>query len=175
MRTTYVLKKQLDILLALLNPVNRLICQVMLHTGLRVNDVLQLKAAQLGRCFTVTEHKTGKKRRVGLPDWLTAEILKQSDGSVWAFPSPKDKRKHRTRQGVWRAVKKIARLCKFTGNTGTHSLRKVYAVQLMEKYHDVQHVQRALNHSNDTVTLLYALADQLMQSVPQRRSVRPRR
>lgn len=175
MRTTYILKKQLDLVLLLLTPVNRLICQVMLHTGLRVSDVVELRRDQIGRCFTVRERKTGKLRRCGLPDWLVAEIKRKAGGSEWAFPSPIDRHKHRTRQSVWKDVKRVAKIIHADGNLGTHSMRKVYAVDLMAKYHDVKKVQKALNHSNDTVTLLYALADQLMESAPQRRSVKPRR
>lgn len=175
MRTTYVLKKQLDLVLLLLTPVNRHICQVMLHTGLRISDVVELRRDQLGRCFTVREKKTGKLRRCGLPDWLADAIRRESYGSEWAFPSPIDRRKHRTRQGVWKDVKRVAKMIHATGNLGTHSMRKVYAVDLMAKYHDVKKVQKALNHSNDTVTMLYALADQLVESAPDRRSVKPRR
>lgn len=31
-------------------------------------------------------------------------------------------------------------------NVGPHSFRKIYAVDLMEKYGDIERVQRALNH-----------------------------
>lgn len=175
MRTSYILQKQLDMVLMLLHPGNRLVCQVMLHTGLRVSDVLNLKKDQIGRRFVVREAKTGKVKRCGLPDWLSAEIKRKAGGSVWAFPSPADPKKHRTRQAVWKDIKRVTDFGRITGNAGTHSMRKVYAVDLMHKYHDVKHVQRALNHSSDTVTLLYALADQYAQTAPVRRSVRPRR
>lgn len=175
MRTTYILQKQLELVLLLLTPVNRLICQVMLHTGLRVSDVVELRKDQIGRCFVVREKKTGKLRRVGLPDWLADEIRRRAGASEWAFPSPKDKRQHRTRQGVWKDIKRVAKIIHADGNPAPHSMRKVYAVDLMAKYHDVKKVQKALNHSNDTVTLLYALADQLAASAPLRRSVKPRR
>ena len=34
----------------------------------------------------------------------------------------------------------------------------------MEKYGDIAVVRRALNHSSDAVTLIYALADQQLQA-----------
>lgn len=175
MRTSYILQKQLEMVLLLLNPDNRLVCQVMLHTGLRVSDVLNLKTAQIGRSFCVKESKTGKLRRVGLPDWLTAEIKRRAGRSEWAFPSPVDRRKHRTRQAVWKDIKRVARYGKVTGNAGTHSMRKNYAVDLMHKYGDIKPVQKALNHGNSSVTMLYALADHFVESAPLRRSVKPRR
>lgn len=175
MRTNYIIQKQLEIVLALLTPDNRLVCQVMLHTGLRVSDVLQLRRDQIGRRFVVRESKTGKIKRCGLPDWLTQEIKLRAGLSEWAFPSPQDKRKHRTRQAVWKDIKRVSKYGRVTGNAGTHSMRKVYAVDLMQKYHDVKPVQKALNHSNEGITMLYALADQLAESAPQRRSVKPRK
>ena len=38
----YLLKQQLDLVLASLMPANRLACEVALHTGLRISDVLAL-------------------------------------------------------------------------------------------------------------------------------------
>lgn len=48
-------------------------------------------------------------------------------------------------------------------NVGTHSFRKVYAVKLMERYGSIQRVQRALGHSSPAVTMIYAMADKLLE------------
>ena len=45
-----------------------------------------------------------------------------------------------------------------------HSLRKVYAVDLLERYGDIGRVQRALNHSSIETTLIYAMADKLLDA-----------
>ena len=45
----------------------------------------------------------------------------------------------------------------------------------MAKYGDIEHVRRALNHSNPTVTVLYALADQLVQTFDERRNLHRRK
>lgn len=152
-----------------MTPDNRRVLQVMLRTGLRVSDVLSLRADQIGRQFWATESKTGKRLHCGLPDWLTAEILRHAGGSVWAFPSPTDPAKHRSRQAVWRDLKKAAKAFRLPVNVGTHSMRKAYAVDLMAKYGDVERVRRALNHENATVTMLYAMADMLTESAHERR------
>lgn len=158
-------------ILAGLMPDNRAVCQVALRTGLRVSDILELRADQLKRCFWVTEQKTGKRRQVGLPDWLIEDIRRRAGGSPWAFPG-RDPRKHRTRQAVWKDIKGVSRALRLPVNVGTHSMRKEYAVDLMRKYGDVTRVQKALNHDNATVTMLYALADKLIESAPQRRNVK---
>lgn len=173
--TAPLLDQQLQLVLAALVPDNRRVLQVMLRTGLRVGDVLALRADQIGRQFMVTESKTGKRLRCGLPDALTAEIKRAARGSAWAFPSPIDPRKHRTRQAVWRDIKRVQRAFRMPRNIGTHSARKTYAVDLMRKYGDIDKVRRALNHDSATVTMLYAMADRLAEAAPGRRAQMKRR
>lgn len=147
----------------------------MLRTGLRVSDVLELRAAQLARSFWVTERKTGKRRHVGLPAALIAQIRAAAGGSEWAFPSPLDPTKHRTRQAVWKDIDRAAKAFRLPVNAGTHSMRKNYAVDLMQKYGDLEKVRRALNHDNNMVTMLYAMADHLSASAGQRSKLHSRK
>lgn len=95
-----------------------------------------------------------------IPKALCQDVLRQA-GTHWAFPSPRDPRKHRTRQAVWADIKRAQKACRFTVNLGTHSMRKAYAVRLMQRYHDLKKVQAALLHDRAEVTMLYALADKL--------------
>lgn len=149
-------------MLALLAPSNQLIMQVCLHTGLRVGDVLALRRDQIKPRFWVTEAKTGKRRLVGLPAELRDKLTE--GGGVWCFPGRDDPTKHRTRQAVWRDVKKAARALGLRQNVGPHSFRKVYAVDLLRKYGDLAKVRRCLRHSRDSVTMIYALADVLLEA-----------
>ncbi len=148
--------------MAALTPSNALVCQVSLHTGLRIGDVLNLKTEQIKPRFWVTEQKTKKRRMVGLPEALRDSILEQA-GEVWAFPG-RGKTGHRTRQAVWKDVKRAAKMFRLDQNVAPHSFRKVYAVDLFEKYGDLKTVQRALNHSNETTTILYACAAQVLKA-----------
>lgn len=141
--------------------------RVCLHTGLRVSDVLQLKPEQLKPHFWITEQKTGKRRQIGFPAQLLADLLDNS-GKWWVFPG-REPRKHRTRQAVWKDVKRAAAALRLPQNVGTHSARKVYAVELMHKYGDIDRVRRSLNHGSESVTLIYALADQQLQAKYRRR------
>lgn len=162
MKTEYLLEREVGHVLAALTPQNRLIARVCLHTGLRVGDVVALKRGQLGRQFVVTEAKTGKRRKVGLPDGLRAEVLAQA-GREWAFPGAKDGQ-HKTRQAVWKDVKRAAKAFRLPQNVGPHSFRKVYAVELLAKYGDIERVRRSLNHQNVATTLIYAMADRLLEA-----------
>lgn len=158
MKTEYLLQEQIDLVLAALTPVNRLVLRVMLHTGLRVGDVLALRTEQIKPRFWITEQKTKKRRFVGLTEDLRSEMLAQA-GKKFVFPHRTDPNKHRCRQAVWKDIKRAARAFRLPQNVGSHSARKVYAVELMQRYGDLERVRRALNHSRAEVTLIYAMAD----------------
>lgn len=167
MKTEYLLSREVDLVLAMLTEKNALIMRTALHTGLRIGDVLSIKTDQLGPRFWVTESKTRKRRQVGLPEPLLSDIKKQAGGE-WAFESPRTGRPH-TRQAVWKDVKRAAHALRLPQNIGPHSARKVYAVELLSKYGDIARVKRALNHSSEAITLIYALADRQLESKNKRR------
>lgn len=167
MKTEYLLQREVDQVLSLLTQKNRLVMRTVLHTGLRVGDVLALESRQLAPHFWVTESKTGKRRQVGLPEPLLSDLKKQA-GQRWVFPG-RSPEKHHTRQAVWRDVKRAAQALRLPQNVGPHSARKVYAVELMAKYGDIDRVRRALNHSSESVTQIYAMADHLLESKNRRR------
>ena len=167
MKTEYLLQREVDVVLAALTDTNRLVMRTALHTGLRVGDVLQLHPWQLRPHFWVTEDKTGKRRQVGLPEPLLSD-LRNHAGEYWVFPG-RNPRKHHTRQAVWKDVKRAAQAFRLPQNVAPHSFRKVYAVELMKKYGDIEKVRRALNHNSESVTMIYALADQQLQAKYRRR------
>ena len=171
MTTEYLIAREVREVCMLLTPVNRLVVRVMLHTGLRVGDAVALPPALAvrGRC-TIKEAKTGKTRRVSVPEGLRRE-LEGVAGKEWLFPSSRGKG-HWTRQAVWKDVKRAAKALRLPQNVGTHSMRKTYAVALLDKYGDLARVQRALNHSDTATTLIYAMADKALES---RRDSRGRR
>ena len=162
MRTSYLLEREVGHVLAALTPSNRLVCRVCLHTGLRVGDVLELCTQQLAPHFWVTERKTKKRKQVGLPAHLLAQLRDQA-GETWVFPG-RNPIHHRTRQAVWADVKRAARAFRLPQNVGPHSFRKVYAVELLRKYGDIDRVQRALNHGSAETTMIYAMADRLVSA-----------
>ena len=162
MKTADLLHREVGHVLAALMPQNRLIARVCLHTGLRVGDVVSLRTQDIGLQMMVTEAKTKKRRRGGLTASLLAAIRAQA-GPGWAFPG-KRPGTHKTRQAVWADVKRAARAFRLPQNVAPHSLRKVYAVELLERYGDIQRVQRALNHSSIETTLIYAMADKLLDA-----------
>lgn len=161
MRSEYAPKGEIVHILASLQPKNRLACEISLFTGLRINDVLALKTEQVqkGR-FTVREEKTGKTRSVYLPKDLQARALACS-GQHYVFEGRINGRKHRTRQAVFKDLRRSAKMFGIKQHISPHSLRKVFAVDEYKKHGDLARVKRLLNHSDEAVTLLYAMADRL--------------
>jgi integrase len=172
-RTEYLLQKEVEQVLDLLTYDNRLVLRVLLHTGIRISDALQLRPEQLAPNFWITEQKTGKRRQIGLPEPLLTD-LRDCAGEWWVFPGT-DPRKHRSRQAVWKDVKRAAAALRLTANAAPHSARKVYAVELLQKYGDIDRVRRALNHGGLEVTLIYAMADKQLTSKGRRRRAKPGR
>lgn len=173
MKTEYLLRREVELVLAALTPENRLVMRTALHTGLRIGDVLSLRPEQLKPHFWLTEQKTGKRRQVGLPEPLLSD-LKKTAGEKWVFPG-RNPQKHRTRQAVWKDVKRAARAFRLHANAAPHSARKVFASELLEKYGDIERVRRALNHKYESVTLIYAMADQQRRAKDKRRAKKGRR
>lgn len=173
MKTEYLLQREVDLVLAALTETNRLVIRTALQTGLRVGDVLQLQPWQLRPHFWVTEQKTGKRRQVGLPQPLLGDLRRHA-GEVWVFPG-RQPQKHHTRQAVWKDVKRAAAAFRLPQNVAPHSFRKVYAVELMQRYGDIDRVRRALNHNSETITMIYALADVQLRAKYRRRRAAPGR
>lgn len=164
MRADYVWREQLDHVFAALMPANRLACEVSLATGLRIGDVLALTREQVekGR-FTVQEAKTGKNKRVRLSVGLQERILAHA-GHLYAFPGRLSGKEHRTRQAVYKDIRRAAKAFRLEEHLTPHSLRKVYAVeQYRRSGGDLKRVQGLLNHSSEAVTAIYALADALTE------------
>lgn len=166
MRTDYISSDFLSVFLWALTRADRLICEISLQTGWRIDDVLELTAEQARKALElkrpniqIIEKKTGKKSRKQLPRELLSECLAQS-GEIYLFPGRDDYRKHRTRQAVFLDIKRTAKKFNVKLNLSPHSLRKNYAVYMYNKY-GLERTKRELNHDNELTTLLYALSDEI--------------
>lgn len=160
-RSDYVNDEIINHILAALTPANRLAILTSLYTGLRISDVLNLRTQALSERLTVRESKTGKNRRITMPKQLVDDLLAQS-GKIYVFESRTNYRKHRTRQAVYKDIKRACKAFRITKRLqiSPHSARKIYAVKAYGKS-DIRTVQKLLQHDSEAVTLIYALADEL--------------
>jgi integrase len=157
MRSACVDKAELAHVLAALTPENRLACEIAMHTGLRIGDVLALRRDQVSRRFSVMEAKTGKRRAVNLTDDLIARLRANSRG-LWCFPHRVDPDKHRCRSAVWRDIKRAAKAFRVKENLTPHSTRKAFALAAWNNGYDIGKVQKLLGHDRPETTALYLIA-----------------
>ena len=163
-KSEYVPQRELEHVLALLTWENELVMRVCLHTGLRVGDVVAL-SAPVRRQFWITEQKTGKRRRVNLPQKLVDLLNKNAGVTPWAFPGRVDPlHKHRTRQAVWADVDRARKALRLPMTVSPHSARKVYASEKIAATGDLEAVRKALNHEDSATTAIYALAEALYRA-----------
>lgn len=139
--------------------------EIGLETGLRVGDIIKIKLADItpdGLRFVA--QKTGKEGSAPLSDGLRQQIAAAAQkGTEWLFPSPRDPRKHLTRQALWKRLKRAAdRAGVARRGTSPHSLRKCFAVREYHQ-HGLTAAREGLQHTDIRTTQLYALADWLTE------------
>lgn len=161
MRSDWVDSESMSHVLAALTPANRLAIELSMRYGMRIGDVLSIKTEEVEKgAWTYKEEKTGKPRRIRLCASVRERLLRQA-GRIWCFEHRCDFRAHRTRQAVYKDIRRAAKAFRLKSHVSPHSARKVYAVDAYHRTNSLAQVQRLLNHSSEAVTLVYALADQL--------------
>ena len=136
---------------------NALALRTSLETGLRISDVLNIEVKNFhGTKIDFIAQKTGKKGVKKISADL-AKRLRSIAGERWIFTG-RSGCKPRTRQTVWKDVKKAADQLNIKDNLTCHSARKTYAVEL---FHDqgINKVQKELQHNRLDTTMIYAFAD----------------
>lgn len=164
-RADYTAPEILELLLTALMPPNRLALQASMVTGLRIGDVLSLRTDTMRQRMTIVEHKTGKRRRVYWPRELLDAMLAQA-GHIYVFEGRCNARQHRTRQAVYKDLRRVAEMYRIDGrkiaeHISPHSARKIYAVSMYHSHGSIAKVRELLQHSNEAVTMIYAMADAL--------------
>lgn len=161
-RSEWVERDKMKLILALLTYENQLAIELSLRYGMRIGDVLNIKTEQARKgLFSYREEKTGKRRRIKLNKDLQSKLL-SIGGKIYVFENRIDWKRHRTRQAVYKDIVRASKALRLAGCISCHSARKIYAV---DKYkatgYNLKKVQQLLNHSDEAVTMIYALADKL--------------
>ena len=144
-----------------MSPRLRLAWDVAEETGLRVSDIIKLKAKNIHPGgIVVKESKTGKTRWVFPSDDLVHRLKLAADlgESQYCFPSPHDPGKPISRDTLGKEIRTLRKNLKIPDEfiISMHSARKNYAIDLLKKSNgDVALVQKALRHSKLETTLLY--------------------
>lgn len=165
MRTDWVERDVIKLILGLMFTENSLAMQVAIRHGMRIGDVLKIRTKDVlgsGK-FTYTEQKTNKRRSITICASLRHELLCIS-GDVYVFEGRYSSSEHRTRQAVYKDIKRCCELLRLRQNVGTHTGRKIYAVERYRVTGNVNTVAKLMGHSDPVVTALYAFADELSRT-----------
>lgn len=156
MKTQAIRPENWALIERLLMPQNALVVETCLRYGLRVGDALQLRTEQVKKgSFTIYEEKTGKRRRLRIGQKFREKLLK-SAGIIWVFQGRLSVYHHRTRQAVWKDLKRAARALRAAENIGTHSARKTWACEYYRRNgYNLNKLRDALNHESAATTLIY--------------------
>lgn len=128
-----------------------------INTGLRVSDLLKLKAKDLKgkKKVTIKEGKTKKPRTILLQNIYEElnEYIKGLD-SEWMFPS-RNGDKPISRVQAYRQLNKAAEMVDIDEGIGTHTMRKTFGYWYYKQTKDIATLQSILNHSHPEITLRY--------------------
>ena len=146
-----------------------MIIDLLTATGLRVDDLLNTEArAWQGRAVTVKEAKTGKSKFVIVDDEIIRPAInrlsrltagRRGDGCVCLVPSLRCRDGRRLsvhRSTVWRHIQRAIRRAGLSERGYTvHSLRRVYAVNVLRATGSIEEARKALGHDRISTTLIY--------------------
>lgn len=135
------------------------------NLGLRVSDILPLRVRDVRNkdSVKVFEEKTGKFNQVVINYELRKALeqyIKGMKDNEYLIKSRKrtktGKQQPIDRVQAYRILKQAAKAIGYTGDIGTHSLRKTFGYRFYQKSNqDVGALMRIFNHDDQTITLRY--------------------
>ena len=144
---------------------DRAMLEVLYATGLRVSELVRLRAEQVNLLQGVLRvvGKGGRERLVPLGepavDWLErflergrAEIL---GTKMTAALFPTGRGRGMTRQAFWHLIKRHARQAGISRDISPHTLRHAFATHLLDHGADLRVVQMLLGHRDISTTQIY--------------------
>lgn len=135
-----------------------------LTSGLRISDILGIKAKDVKKNYIeITEKKTGKKKIFKLNsrtkqlclEFVEKEGLRDEDFIIYScFRTEEGYLAPVTRQQAHRVLKRFSIKLNME-DVGTHTLRKTFGYWHYKQYRDVALLQQIFNHSSPSITLRY--------------------
>ncbi|MBU3146754.1 site-specific integrase [Clostridium sp. CF012] len=148
------------ILGALKNEKHKAILFLTYSAGLRVGEVIKLKAQDIDsqRMLIHVVQGKGKKDRYTILSEIALEQLRRYyklyKPETWLFPGQNSK-EYITERTVQRIFKNACIAAKITTNATVHTLRHSFATHLLECGVDLRYIQELLGHSSSKTTEVY--------------------
>ena len=148
------------ILAATRNPKHRLMLVLAYGSGLRVSEVVALRARDIDLHLRVLHVRGGKGRkdRASLIPEAAIEplraLVERRRPGEWLFPGADDT-KHLNTRTLQKVMKNVVRAAGIERDVTLHTLRHSFATHLLESGTDLRHIQELLGHQHLTTTALY--------------------
>lgn len=145
-----------------------------LNTAFRIGDLLNLQWKDVfndkRECFRehicITEHKTGKERRVAINASVaeTLRILRENahctDDVQYLFPSIRNPKLALSRSQAYRIIREAAEYAGLDEHISCHSLRKTFGYQAWKQGAQPAILMDIYNHSSYRITKRYLCIEQ---------------
>lgn len=167
MRAEYIPEDRLGRIRSRLGTRDKLIFDLCVETGTRIDDVLDLRCWQIhDKKLVILESKTNQIRVSTISEDLHERLRGYVSGRhnlSFVFPGKgrPDQRRKINRSTFWRHMTEAATLCGYKERYTPHSLRKVYAVRQFHKTRSLEAVRKDLGHKHLSTTMLYAWSDRI--------------
>jgi site-specific recombinase XerD len=149
-----------SLLHAIENPKHRAIVLLIYSAGLRVSEVVGLRAEDLDRereLLRVRRGKGDKDRYTVLSERAWKALVRYratAPRSPWLFPGV-DTRKHLSARSVQHVVADARERAGIEKHVTVHTLRHCFATHLLEGGTDIRHIQELLGHASLRTTEIY--------------------
>jgi len=138
---------------------NKAMMSLMLHCGLRLSEVTNLRPSNINLTkgkLRVESGKGNKDRDLAIPDYLIDLIEKWRNikpQSNYFFATLKGKKI--SNRYVQNMVKRYAQKAGISKNISPHTLRHTYGTQYYKQTKDIETLRRILGHSDISTTTIY--------------------
>lgn len=149
-----------SILKSVSNLKHKAIIYLVYSSGLRVGEVVRLKAEDIDyqRMVLVVRQGKGKKDRVTLLSKLSLEVIKSYREKYrpeeWLFPGQNEK-DHITERTVQKVFENACKAAQIEKDVSVHTLRHSFATHLLEGGTDLRYIQELLGHNSSKTTEIY--------------------
>lgn len=137
----------------------RALCRLLLFTGCRISEALELTAGRLDIGAQMVVFRTLKRRKrvfraAPVPASLMTELLemakdKADNDRLWTW----------CRQTAWRRVKKVMKAAQIDGaKAAPRGLRHQFGIQALQENVPLALAQRLLGHASPNTTVIYQQA-----------------
>jgi len=138
---------------------NKAMMALMLHCGLRISEVINLRPGNINLTkgkLRIQSGKGNKDRDLAIPEYLI-DLLnswrKKRPPGIFFFSTLKGKKL--SSRYLQQMVKRYAKKAGLTKSISPHTLRHTYATQYYKQTKDIETLRRILGHSDISTTTIY--------------------